>query len=143
MIKYCLGFLFDEKDNNIVLIRKLSPEFLKGKLNGVGGKIEDKESPTLAMEREFIEETGLKVPSELWKYKITLWKQDEYDMHIFKANSPSLLGVETKEKEQVAVYAMTSVMHPVNYLNCVPNLRWIIPMILDNSLRFPIKLEEK
>jgi 8-oxo-dGTP diphosphatase len=143
MIRYCLGFLFDEKENNIVLIRKLAPEHIKGKLNGVGGKIEDKESAIEAMEREFYEETGLKVPFELWKYKLSLVKQDEYEMHIFKANSPSLIGVGTKEKEEVAVYAMTSVLHPVNYLNCVGNLRWIIPMIMDKDLKFPIKLEEK
>lgn len=143
MIRYCLGFLFDENESNVVLIRKLAPEHLKGKLNGVGGKIEGNEAAIEAMAREFYEETGLRVPFEQWKYKLSLKKEDVYEMHIFKANSPSLLGVSTKEREEVAVYAMTSVLHPVNYLNCVGNLRWIIPMILDKDLRFPIKIEEK
>jgi 8-oxo-dGTP diphosphatase len=42
--QYVLGFLFDPSQKDVVLIKKLKPEWQKGKLNGVGGKIEEGES---------------------------------------------------------------------------------------------------
>ena len=143
MIKYVLGFLFDEKENNLVLIRKLKPDFLKGMLNGVGGKIESHETPLEAIEREFREETGLNIAWEQWQHKLSLTKDNEYFLYIFKANTPNLIGASTREKEEVGIYALSSVLHPANYLNIVPNLKWIIPMLRDNTLKLPLTIEEK
>lgn len=55
---YSLGFLFSEDLKHVVLIRKVRPAFQKGKLNGIGGKIEPGENHLAAMIREFREETG-------------------------------------------------------------------------------------
>ena len=41
MINYVLGFATDGQQ--IVLIRKNKPDYMKGKLNGIGGKIEQSE----------------------------------------------------------------------------------------------------
>jgi len=54
---YVLGFMFDSYYRRVLLIAKNHPEWQKGRLNGIGGKIEDNESPMHAMEREFREET--------------------------------------------------------------------------------------
>jgi len=40
MTAYCLGFAFYRSRRKVVLIRKTKPDWQRGKLNGVGGKIE-------------------------------------------------------------------------------------------------------
>lgn len=67
MDKYVLGFVFDKQDR-ILLIKKNRPAFQKGKLNGLGGKVEYKdtlykemENPVQAMKRESYEEANLRV----------------------------------------------------------------------------------
>jgi 8-oxo-dGTP diphosphatase len=56
-----LGLVFSEDLSKVVLIRKNRPKFLAGKLNGIGGHIEGGESHRSAMEREFKEETGVRI----------------------------------------------------------------------------------
>lgn len=61
-VHYCLGFLFDTlslSHGSVVLIEKKKPKFQRGKLNGVGGKVEPGETHFDAMIREFKEETGV------------------------------------------------------------------------------------
>lgn len=64
--------MFDDDMENVVLIKKNRPEWQKGKLNGVGGKIENNETPLYAMIREFQEETGCKTESSIWHHVCTL-----------------------------------------------------------------------
>jgi 8-oxo-dGTP pyrophosphatase MutT (NUDIX family) len=67
MTEYVVGFAFcDEfmhhmptfKDRHVLLIRKNKPTWQVGLLNGLGGHVEDGESPAAAMRREFREEAG-------------------------------------------------------------------------------------
>mgnify|MGYP001610855211 CR=1 FL=1 len=57
---YCLGYVLNDEATEVVVVKKLKPAFQKGKLNGIGGKVEDGETSIFAMEREFQEETGYK-----------------------------------------------------------------------------------
>jgi 8-oxo-dGTP pyrophosphatase MutT (NUDIX family) len=57
--RYVLGFVMDERKEKIVLIHKNRPDFQAGKLNGLGGKIEEGETPEDAIKREIEEESGL------------------------------------------------------------------------------------
>ena len=63
--KYVVGLLLAEYpaygDPVTVLVRKNRPEWQKGLLNGIGGKIEPGESSLDAMRREFLEETSLDI----------------------------------------------------------------------------------
>lgn len=68
--EYVLGFALTKNKRWVVLIQKTKPEFQAGKLNGVGGKIEEGETPKEAMVREFHEETGCF--HEEWKHYATL-----------------------------------------------------------------------
>jgi 8-oxo-dGTP diphosphatase len=52
MKRYVLGFCFDYCFNHLMLVLKAKPEWQSGRLNGLGGKIEEGESPTQAMLRE-------------------------------------------------------------------------------------------
>ncbi len=61
-MNYVAGFLFEPYMERVVLIQKEKPTWQKGRLNGVGGKMELGETPLQAMQREFREETGLDIP---------------------------------------------------------------------------------
>ncbi len=65
---YVIGFMFSEDAKQVALIRKEKPAWQKGKLNGIGGKLEPKEAPSDAMVREFLEETGFETSVNDWSY---------------------------------------------------------------------------
>lgn len=58
--------MFSKYCHNIALIRKNKPKWQAGKLNGIGGKVEFGETPTVAMVREFKEETGMDTTIGQW-----------------------------------------------------------------------------
>jgi 8-oxo-dGTP diphosphatase len=119
--RYVVGFLLDPTLSKVVLIRKLRPEFQHGLLNGVGGHVEDGESPDAAMEREFFEETGMRVPG--WVEFLHLLSPDA-DLTFFRAVG-NVHAVTTATDEEVGVYGVPDVMDRCDTL---PNIRWIIQM---------------
>lgn len=125
-----VGFLFDEAEKFVVLIQKTKPEWQKGLLNGIGGKIEKGETPYMAMFREFKEEAGVTIRN--WKYFGQISGTDSespYKVHFFKAKVPSLLdiGLQTLTEEQVSLH-LVSEIHSAK--NLIPNLKFLIPMAL-------------
>jgi len=79
---YVAGLLFGDVRSKVLLIRKSHPDWMKGKLNGVGGHIEtDKdERPLQAMRREFTEETGLNIGAEDWhKFAVLVGDEETSD----------------------------------------------------------------
>lgn len=78
MVVYTCAFAFCEE--SVLLVRKAKPEWQKGLLNGIGGKVEPGESVLEATVREFKEET------ELWQeeanpqiFHAMLWQ--DYESH--------------------------------------------------------------
>lgn len=64
---YVLGFAFDPYKEKVLLIRKMKPTWQAGRLNGVGGHIEDfDEFAVNAMQREFKEETDIDTSVSQW-----------------------------------------------------------------------------
>ncbi len=68
MRQYVLGFAFSPTGDRVVLIEKKRPDWQLGKLNGVGGRVENGEKPVDAMVREFKEETGVDTTRDDWRY---------------------------------------------------------------------------
>lgn len=71
-MEYVVGFVTDGV-GHALLLRKAANckfEFMRGKLNGVGGAIEPNETPLQAMRREWAEET--KLPDTPWRHFCTL-----------------------------------------------------------------------
>ncbi len=128
MNKYVVGFLFDNR-GYVALISKNRPQWQKGKLNGIGGHIELKESPEEAMVREFREEAGCDGLS--WR-KFGLVKGTEYELHLFTATS-DIAEIRSMTDENVWWYLIECL--PKNIL---PNLSWIIPMA---NYKLPIMAE--
>lgn len=120
---YVCGFYFDHKVQRVVLIWKNKPAWQKGKLNGVGGKIENRELPIAAMRREFCEETG--ILHEEWHNLITLEGED-WRVHFFYTvgKDNEFEYAETRETEEVAKIDIES----LDDYPHISNLRWLIPM---------------
>jgi 8-oxo-dGTP diphosphatase len=132
---YVVGFLFDNRGENVLLIRKTKPPWMKGKLNGIGGKIEHGESPINAMIREFKEETGCNGP--LWKLLGTLENPD-FEMYVFYDFSDRAMLEARTQVDDVGRGEGT--IEYVNYfpvfphtIDRMPNLRWLIPMCLSHG----------
>lgn len=135
MTKYVCGFAFNENMDHVALIHKLKPEWQAGKINGIGGKIEENESPSDAIEREFHEEAGLIIPSELWSPFVVMSGKD-WQVYFMRVFGIDLKQVETMEDEKIETYSVYSLPE-----NVIHNLRWLIPMALDLDIHTPINME--
>jgi len=79
--KYVLGFYFME--SRVLLIERDDHTWQQGLINGIGGHIEKDETPRQAMEREFLEETGIHIPFSSWRYLMKVGNPEEWEMSIF------------------------------------------------------------
>lgn len=128
MIKYVVGFLFDPEMNKVVLIWKNRPEWQRGFLNGVGGKIEKDEEPNFAMKREFEEEAGLEIND--WVEFADI-KGSDYICHFFYALSHKIYAVSKKTDEELIIADTFAIPE----LHVIENLKWLIPMCKDKAFK--------
>lgn len=133
-----LGFMFTPDAKSLVLIQKERPEWQKGLLNGIGGKVEkfDK-SYKHALCREFKEEAGVETVSEDWKAFCHLEGKD-YELRVFKNFSDKALEVFTNTDEHVIVINLPKALEADS--NVIWNLRWLIPMALDINVNELIRI---
>jgi 8-oxo-dGTP diphosphatase len=135
MTEYVLGFAFC-KDysgfNRVLLIRKNKPEWQAGKLNGVGGKVEETIDPTTyyAMTREFQEETGFFSKPAAWK-RFAIMEFPEARVHCFTTvfiweefKKASSTTAELLEDYQFDEKFLEKMLHR----NALPNIAWLVPM---------------
>ncbi len=122
---YVAGFYFSEDGELLALIRKLNPRWQRGLLNGIGGKVEPGESPHDAMVREFEEETGARVGG--WRLFCTATVEEDR-LHFFTARG-DLDALYSAEAEEV----MTVSVDDIPALDTIPNLRWLVPLALDEG----------
>lgn len=130
--KYVLGFLFDPAMDRVVLIMKKRPEFLAGRLNGVGGKIEDGEDALEAMVREFHEEAGVKIFS--WEPCGEILYPDA-EISVYSASSNKINYVKTETDELITIVKTNRLFR----LPLAPNIDWLVPMcknVMRNTEKF-------
>ena len=101
MTKYVVGFLFSPDKHRVVLIRKNRPKWQAGRLNGVGGHIEDGESPLTAMRREFFEETGVAIDN--WNEFARMESSDAV-IYVFRASDENWYCVDSVTDEVVDTF---------------------------------------
>lgn len=131
MIEYVAGFYFTQDGMKVVLIKKNRPSWMADLLNGVGGKIEPGETPYAAMQREFLEETG--VDENNWKPLCELADTaGRYKIHFFFGWG-DVTACNSMTDEAVSIYNVADLMT----LNVIGNLRWLIPMCLDDYVKKP------
>lgn len=124
---YVLGFLFSQNRQQVVLIRKTKPDWQAGKLNGVGGKVEDGEHPAVSMEREFLEETGCVVKD--WQLFATM-RFKSAEVFCYRAFGDA--GIAADGKEEVPGWYFVD--SAVQRNDPIPNLKWLIPLALDDQM---------
>lgn len=143
--EFVVGFAFSYNRMNVTLIEKDGRRFpwMKGRLNGIGGMVEQVETPQRAMAREFYEETGVLIPVSSWKYKGKFYGLDkerdlDYLIRVFVTFTDEIFNVTTKEAEKVSVVGVPTLYDH----HLMPNLKWLIPLCLtDRAVEFDIREE--
>lgn len=138
-MKYVCGFAFSEDLQEVLLIKKKRPDWQKGLMNGIGGKIENvgdidlelEEFPIQAMIREFKEETGVEL--DKW-YEFALIEGEGYVVHFFMSVSNRIFDAKDMTDEAI-VRILVSELFKYKTLT-LSNLQWLIPMAIDNSVAF-------
>lgn len=133
---YVAGLLFGDVRSRVMLIRKARPDWMRGKLNGIGGHIEQGERPLGAMCREFKEETGVTIPPDSWKKFAVLVMDEETDkpqfIHWYTACVPNSADYKPSfdplsPGEPVNWYSIDRVIQGFSGIT-MPNLNWLICM---------------
>ena len=132
-IKYCLGFVFNQKETDVLLIEKQKPDWQKGLLNGIGGKVEKTETSRMAIVREFHEETGLIVDLEEWRYVVTIG-DDDWECDVFTTKSDAIFEAKTMETEEVLCIELGR----LESYGIIDNLFWLIEMCRDMNINYKI-----
>lgn len=138
MTEYVCGLSMDPS-NTILMVRKLKPEWQKGKLNAIGGKIEEGETPLEAMKREWIEETGLIADVGEWiPYAIV--SGVDWKVHFFHNRAPFSYYDEWENHDDEWKNDIGETLVPVLYpddlfqVDMINNLRYLIPLAFEGSL---------
>ncbi|MEK7612623.1 MAG: NUDIX domain-containing protein [Patescibacteria group bacterium] len=126
--KWVVGFLF-RNNTEVALISKTHPAWQAGKLNGIGGKMDEGEMPIVCMQREFLEEAGVAVSD--WKEFALLNVQDG-EVHFFVAHGDYKLQSQTDEI--VSWYAVAD----LKKLPIIQNLEWLVPLALDPGSKYTV-----
>ena len=109
--RYVLGFLFDKTFRVALVRKKTGPGGQKGKLNGFGGKIEGDETPLVAMQREFREESGFARTRPKWHALYTIGDEwGGFEVHCFCALVPGFKPFTGREA--VEVYPIEAIPGP-------------------------------
>ena len=126
MKEYTLGFIFTPSLDKVLLIHKLNPERQRGKLNGVGGKLEEGEDILTCMVREVQEETGLITKTDKW-ISLGLMESADWKVHVFtlvyEGNPNDAKSADKEKVEWIYVKALPT--------NMMSNLTWLLPLAID------------
>lgn len=126
MKQYAFGFIFTSSFEQVLLIHKLKPEWQKGKINGIGGKIEQDETALSCVAREVQEETDLRIKESEWVYVANLSSSEFFTEVFASIYSGNKNDAKSMEAEQVEWFSVNEL--PATMMN---NLYWLIPLAVD------------
>ena len=126
--KYSLGFLFSASGELVCLIQKEKPEWQKGCLNGVGGKVEEGETFIECMIREFQEETGVFIQDWIESGKIV---SNEYEVMVYCSFNDKINEVSSITDEEVIIVSVFNI--GISYT--IRNVPVLVEMCLDREIK--------
>lgn len=113
-INYVLGVILNSVTDEVAFLKKdRGPEYLVGKYNYMGGKMEPDESAQVAVARETTEECGLVIPFGRW-WLFDIYNCDEYNLFKYVTDCPTISEARTVESEEVFVKSIASVFSDVD-----------------------------
>lgn len=115
-----VGFVF-YPNGSVYLIRKNRPRWQAGKLNGIGGHVEEEELPEQAMKRECWEEAGLKI--ENWIYICRMGGHD-WNLHVFATIISDEKELKTMTDEKIELLNTKDLITA----DTIPNAKFLVPM---------------
>lgn len=140
-----VGFAFSPSYEYVALIRKSHPDWQEGKLNGLGGKVEEGETPEECVAREFHEECTLSLTSGWSRFCVLTGINDAgraWEVHFFHAmlgdykqfaEYGAVDGASTLIGESVEVFPISRLW--VNNkrgdsqrFGCLANIPWLLEM---------------
>ena len=131
---YVLALLFTPDARRVVLMHKNRPAWQAGRINAPGGKLTSGEDVASAARREVREEAGVDVPEAVWQ-EFLVWDDPVYRMHIVRAFHDAASRAYTAEDQEIFLAEVDDLPSPV-----IENLRWLIPLALDQSVAVPIRV---
>jgi 8-oxo-dGTP diphosphatase len=137
MLKFNICFI--KRNNEILLLNRDKPSWM-GAWNGVGGKLDQNETPRDSIRREVYEETGLKLDTIIFKGFVT-WDVDENyygGMYLYLAEMdqdiPYMSPVKTDEG--ILDWKTTDwILHPEN-VGIATHLPLYLPILLEDERCF-------
>lgn len=137
--EYVMGFAFNPLKDQVLMIEKKHPDWMRGKFNGVGGKIKKNENEYNAMVREFREETGLKTKVKDWTFVATLTEpREKYRVYIFKTelSLQQFQAAKTVTDEDIVRVSLSDLV----FLPTLKGTKWLVYLCLDCSVFLPINV---
>lgn len=105
MKKYVLCFVFNSTFTKVLLMTKQRPEEQKDHANGIGGKVEPGEEIVFSMQRELLEEAGVKVGIMNFTYCGRFYSPDKWEVFTFAiADEVVFQGARTQTDEPIHQY---------------------------------------
>lgn len=141
MYKYTLGFI--KRNNQLLMLNREKP-FWMGNWNGVGGRIEEGETPTECMIRETYEETGI-IVNDVNSKGTVIWSNDDGTiggMYIFLIDMPinQELNGPVKVTEGILDWKDIDWIFNKDNLGIVPNIPFFLNYVLESNEEFEHKL---
>jgi 8-oxo-dGTP pyrophosphatase MutT (NUDIX family) len=127
---YVLGFLFDDEHKQ-VLLQKASCPWMNGRWNGIGGHIENDETPQEAMRREANEEAGIDKYYK-WKHQATMICPGGV-VFIFSHSQSGTPRYDKRNDQDLQVFSISSL--PVYRMS---NIDWMINLCIENPIHPPM-----
>lgn len=126
MKKYTLGFVFNKNLDHVLLMHKNRPDWQAGKINGLGGKLEEGEDGVSCIQREVKEESGLDIEKDNWVYAGVLYSESFHMEVLCSTHEGNMEDAKTLEDEEIEWFQIESLPK-----NTIDNLYWLVHITLD------------